>query len=569
MALFGPSTDPAAQARAKAEAQAWVAPYPSPAAFFDEALAGPAARLLGRLFEQTRPGAATDGGGGGRDREAVVADMHAALEGYTGLVGAVEDLISLAAAHAAAAPAPAAASAPVPALGPFLAAAGADPLWVSTHAVAILDRAVAADLIPALALYALRFLSTDAARRSAGLGHGATTAATGGVTEPSSLSIGSRLLLRVAKFCQHVCSTLAGTSRELDVRTILATAAAAAAPAPAPAGGAGAAGSALDRSIALRRVAEGLYWAGLTATLMMYTGEEAPPPARGPRATRAAAAFAQYFPAAAGTASGAEAGGGWAIGAPPPRPSVGASVLASRWSAHMSQLFEPVLAEYVGDDGRGSHRLPLGTECLALADHLVDRALRGAGPADRPSTSPSSGSGSGSGSPRAGAGAGAGASTRSGQYFVALVRLHRAYVHEDGAANDRAQTQAQLAASGAVLHMFPAVTTRPPGAPRGADGVAKGAYVAPAVPDVATWQRLQVTTTPCFVISTSSFLTSMCTCRSPSPLPPSTGVARRPGRGAAAVVSAHVRALLEGAAVPRRLQDPRGLPAGAPLSIPI
>ena len=135
----------------------------------------------------------------------------------------------------------------------------------------------------------------------------------------------------------------------------------------------------------------------------------------------------------------------------------------------MSQLFEPVLAGYVGDDGRGSHRLPLGAQCLALADHLVERALCGAGPGSR-----------------AGGGA-TGASTRSGPYFVALFRLTRAYVQEDAAASDRAKEKAQLAATGALLHLLPAPTARPPG-----HTGAKGAYVPLAVPDVATWQRLQL-----------------------------------------------------------------------------
>ena len=197
-----------------------------------------------------------------------------------------------------------------------------------------------------MAFYTLRFLSTEAAQRSSHLenlpathtshgnhnnhdhnnhydnhddNHPSTAAASSYHQRASHLSIGSRLLLRVVKCCQHVCSSLATASRDLELGTILARAnnnhggvndrenhtdyTDNNALGRRGGGGNGSSGRGGDsgitssssvhfqRMIDLRRAAEAMYWGGLDATLMLYSGSESPLPSRGRRANTPASAF--------------------------------------------------------------------------------------------------------------------------------------------------------------------------------------------------------------------------------------------------------------------------------------
>ena len=236
------------------------------------------------------------------------------------------------------------------------------------------------------------------------------------------MSVGSRLLIRTASFCQHLTATLAGISRDLGLGTILVNALAGSS-LTHDHGGGGHGGedqgptlaNNFQRMIDLRRVAETIYWAGLNTTLMLYSGEEAPVMWRGSRRSTASTAFPRLFPHTQGS-------GAAAMGAPLPAPTTAAAPLHCRWSAHMSKLFEPILVEFVGEDGKGSRHMPLGADCLALADKLVDRLLIRAD-----DTMVSNG----------------GVATRGAVYFAQLLKLTRAFGVEDAAVNERAKERAQ------------------------------------------------------------------------------------------------------------------------------
>ena len=346
--------------------------------------------------------------------------MHSALGGWSSLVNGVEELVSIAARQVGDRGAVNAET--MDPLGPYLGGTGAEAAWLGEHIVTILDLLVEADMFPAIALYVLRFLSTDAAQRVSCV----RLSTAGSHSQESerdikSLSVGSRLLIRTAAFCQHLTAVLAGISKELGLGTILVNALAGATMTHDHGGGVDDHGPTLannfQRMIDLRRAMETIYWAGLSTTLMLYSGEEAPVLWRGPRRGNASSAFPRLFPRTRGD-------GGAAMGAPLPPPTTAAAPLHCRWSAHMSKLFEAILVEFVGDDGKGSRYMSLGADCLALADKLVDRLL-----IRSDDMMVSNGSG--------------GVVTRGPLYFAQLLKITRAFGVEDAAVNDKAKERAQ------------------------------------------------------------------------------------------------------------------------------
>ena len=166
-----------------------------------------------------------------------------------------------------------------------------------------------------------------------------------------------------------------------------------------------------------------------------------------------------------------------------------------------------VSVEYVGEDGRGTHRLPLGSDCLLLADIVVYRML-----VDQttPTThnnkthsnkthSHTSHSAHDKGDHQQGI------STRGSNYFVHALRLHRFFQQEDAAINDKGKERVQTALAVALLNMLPSPSSASTAASTtttvvkggsgggGENGLKnKGLQVTVVVPDVASWQRLQL-----------------------------------------------------------------------------
>ena len=174
----------------------------------------------------------------------------------------------------------------------------------------------------------------------------------------------------------------------------------------------------------------------------------------------------------------------------------------------------------MGEDGRGTHRLPLGSDCLLLADTLVHRML-----VDQSQSTPhtsrnnthSNRNNTHSNTHSNGAAAARdnskGITTRGANYFVHSLRLHRLFQQEDGAVNDKGRERAQTALAVALMNMLPCPTPAPAaavsavkrsggGGAGGGDNTmgggggggpkGKGLQVAVVVPDVASWQRLQL-----------------------------------------------------------------------------
>ena len=94
--------------------------------------------------------------------------------------------------------------------------------WLADHITDVLDAIFVSNTIPVVATYTLRFLSTEAAHRTCGVNifdsedRGMGT----NLRDVKGLSIGSRLLSRIAKFTQHLSSSLMSLSRDLDVISI-------------------------------------------------------------------------------------------------------------------------------------------------------------------------------------------------------------------------------------------------------------------------------------------------------------------------------------------------------------
>jgi hypothetical protein len=96
----------------------------------------------------------------------------------------------------------------------------------------------------------------------------------------------------------------------------------------------------------------------------------------------------------------------------------------------MCKLFEPILIDIVGEDGKGTTRMSVAGECLQLADKEVDeRYISGFHDYTRTSGTTT--------------GRRKGGSTRGPVYFAGLFRLYRCLVTEDGATNDRAVERTQ------------------------------------------------------------------------------------------------------------------------------
>jgi serine/threonine protein kinase len=452
MAIFGLTEDEPTVGRVAREARLQMARYASSEAMHSSALLAPLSKELLALMAHTRnecqgsqQGLAETG-----YREA---SMHSSLETVSSLMGCVEELVSLAVKQANSHSDPA--TNENDALGMSLGNLGVEFSWMNARAVEVLLLAMESNIIPGLALYVIRFLSAEAAQKSSDV-RLLSGMETESERETKGLSIGSRLVMRMAKFLQHMTVCLNSLSRTVGLPAAVNTYS-------QFSDADGDAHLAPFQSILeMRKMSEQLFHSSLTAALMLYTGEEAPIAVQGPYHTTLLHAHPGLFaPTAAHNVDRLNAAGVW-------------ETMESRFSAHTCKLFEPVLLDLVGEDGRGSNRMPLSGECLQHTERIVDSLLTRTPSADTAMREIS----------ELGA-------TRGSAYFTGLFKVFRAlYVEE--AASGKAKEKAHSAVVAAVALSLPVAALQ---SALALDDGKKGAerrQVIPVAADSPTWQRLQM-----------------------------------------------------------------------------
>ena len=465
LALFGMSENDLAQAKAAREAQILMAPYADAESFFCSTFLDPFSTDLLTLMTQTMPRSPCPPDSS--DDEELIASMHSNLAKLTNLMGCIEDLVSVAAERANSR------YQPIPQeevdLGYFLNAHCLDRLWLSEKVVQILALVVESNMISGVALYVLRFISTDAAQRSSDV------RLIGGIgrenekeSDTRGLSIGSRLIMRTAKFLQHLSVCLCSLSRDLELSSLLREQL-----------------KRVERDetvlnefqslIDLRKVAEDLYRSCLRGTIMLYTGEEAPVRAVGHYGTNLMEAHPKLFRSQHTSTLSKNVPLVDPLDVP----------MECRWSAHTCRLFEPTLLELVGEDGRGSQRLSLGGEMLSQADNVIDGLLTAVASASLSAAS--------TGDQRVeDMVSGQGVESRGSAYFVGLLRICRALCAEELAGTGRAKERANLSVVTAMALSLPPIAPHTAAITEDGKATQRMTGVVTVVPDGVTWQRLFV-----------------------------------------------------------------------------
>ena len=452
MAIFGLMEDEPTVGRVAREARLQMARYASSEAMHSSALLAPLSKELLALMAHTRNesmgsklGLAETG-----HREA---SMHSSLEAVSSLMGCVEELVSLAVKQANSHSDPATTESD--ALGMSLGNLGVEFSWMNARAVEVLLLGMESNIIPGLALYVIRFLSAEAAQRSCDVrllsGFDAESE-----RETKGLSIGSRLVMRMAKFLQHMTVCLSSLSRNIGLPSAVNT----------YSQYSDADGDAhlvpFQSILEMRKMSERLYHSCLTAALMLYSGEEAPIAVQGPYSTTLLHAHPALF-ASTAVYNGDQINGAgvW-------------ETMESRFSAHTCKLFEAVLLDLVGEDGRGSHRMPLSGECLQHTERIVDSLLTRTPTADTAVKEIS----------EVGA-------TRGSAYFTGLFRVYRALTVEE-AASGKAKEKAHAALVAAVALSLPVAAQHSALAVEDGRKGAERRQIPPVAADSPTWQRLQM-----------------------------------------------------------------------------
>ena len=218
LAIFGLSEDDTTLAKAGREAKMLMAPYIDTKAFFSAAILVPFTCDLTTLIAQTtiRGIESSDSS----PDESLIASMHCNLEKVSAYMGCIEELVSLAVKKGTNKCRPSGDE--EDSLGFFLSGLGVEASWLHERSVEVLLLAVDSNMLSAIALYVLRFLSTEASQRSSDV------RLLGGISrrnetekDTKGLSIGSRLIMRMAKFMQHMSLCLCSLSRDLLLPVML------------------------------------------------------------------------------------------------------------------------------------------------------------------------------------------------------------------------------------------------------------------------------------------------------------------------------------------------------------
>ena len=374
LAIFGLSDDEATAGRAKKGAELITARYASPQVFCSSVVVDPFVGDLVALMALSDQECETV-----RDLSFVTCtdDLHGAASTYSALerlitcMECVEELVSLTVQSSNAA------ATESVTLGPCLSMLELDPLWVKSNSVAILQAVMDSELIPGIALYLLRFLSTYAAQKSSDVRmfRGRDRA-----SDVKGLSTGSRLIMRMSEFLQYLVSCLVSLSRDISLPSALSAAMARNTETETDRGNDDDAADGREgddlidalRVVATRRMCESLYWCSVRAAVMLYTGEESPLSCQGPyqeTLTQAHSVLLHSYScphhrwSSLSTAMESRPHHRW---------SSLTTAMESRWSAHTCRLFEPVLLDLVGEDGKGSSKMTLAGECLQHAERRAD-----------------------------------------------------------------------------------------------------------------------------------------------------------------------------------------------------
>ena len=466
LALFGIMQSDVAVAKAEREGITLMSPFLDCDSFINATFLSPFSSDLVALLAQT--GMHLDGDGEGYLKESMdLAEessskafdsrvIESAIERVTGYIGCIEELLSIAVKQANNRHTAVTCDDDGPKL--FLASAGADHRWVTTHAVEILYGVLSKGMLPGVAVFVLRYLSTDASQLS---GDVRFKGSEDRERDTKGLSVGSRLIVRMSKFLQYVNVCLCSLSRDLVLPALLSE------------------HNSYEtdteelvifrRVLDMRRMAEALYQSCLTTCLMLVTGEEAPLAPWGPSCSTLLQAHPLLFP--------------------PESPLMGSPVLSTVlgcvWKAHTYKLFEPLLLALVGEDGKGSQRMAIGGDCLLQAERVVESL-----------TMQASASASASGVLKVqveleGEGATEVMATRGSAYFNGFFKVFRALCAEESSVG-KARERSQAGVVAAVALSLPQVSLRN----LSEDGIKvterRPAATVPAVQESASWQRMQL-----------------------------------------------------------------------------
>eukprot|EP01032_Pedospumella_encystans_P012538 gene12538-14500_t len=325
--------------------------------------------------------------------------------------------------------------------------AGVNSQWLKDNAIDVADVALRQGYLQAVALFLLRFLSTDYAK-NLDLQRGTLT--TKDTANLRGISLGSKLAARVSKFMQHLVNCVAVLS-SLNVANLSHTEDS----------------RELTRKLQQRRTAERLYNSTLCAVLMLFSGEESPGSFVGALAADLSVAHPHFLPV----------------------PASGVATLSadSHWNTQMCKLFEPLLMELVGEDGCGSHKVPLSAEMIKSADKLMSNYVSTVGLSFPTVNSPQQ--------PQASRPAiyDLCVQSRGSQYFIALVRFVRSLSMLDaGSAKMVEKSQQNLISSVILLLPTPnAATLKPIEAPSEDAPAAPAEHVAEYIPEGQWLQKVQ------------------------------------------------------------------------------
>jgi hypothetical protein len=468
LALFGIIQSDVAVAKAEREGITLMSPFLDCDSFINATFLSPFSSDLVALLAQT--GMHHDGDGDGEGEGFMKESMdlaeesslkafdsrviESAIERVTGYIGCIEELLSIAVKQAN--NRHTAVTCDDDGLGLFLASAGADHRWVTTHAVEILYGVLSKGILPGVAVFVLRYLSTDASQLS---GDVRFKGSEDRDRDTKGLSVGSRLIVRMSKFLQYVNICLCSLSRDLVLPALLSE------------------HNSYEtdteelvifrRILDMRRMAEALYRSCLTTCLMLVTGEEAPLAPWGPSCSTLLQAHPLLFPPASPL-----------MGSP-----VLGTVLGCVWKAHTYKLFEPLLLALVGEDGKGSQRMALGGDCLMQAEKVVESLTMQA-------------SASASGVLKVqveleGEGATEVMATRGSAYFSSFFKVFRALCAEESSVG-KARERSQAGVVAAVALLLPQVSLRNLSEDGNKVTERRPAAPVPAVQESASWQRMQL-----------------------------------------------------------------------------
>ncbi len=213
-------------------------------------------------------------------------------------------------------------------IGPLLTSSGANTEWLISNCIEIVALLSSTGLISLIALVTLQFLGTDIAQVSddkviKGLeSH-----------DVRGLSLGSKLLMRVAKFMQYIAGCIATTSRSILLYNMLSSD-------NLKSG---------NSKMRCRQAIELLFYDAMAGLMIFHFGEESSLPLTGSYAQLLCRSHKAVY-----------------------NINVSSNIVTdSRWSSQLNKLFDPIIKELVGDDGKGTTKVQIGMDCLALSDKVV------------------------------------------------------------------------------------------------------------------------------------------------------------------------------------------------------